>query len=69
LARHLHKRYARLRRIFDMLSPSIFERWLNRRLQSRIDAHVGGYFSRSNARTEKLIGRSLDDMDYLTVTE
>ena len=61
-----HKRYARLRRAFELLSPRWLEARLDRRLRQRIEAFVGEHYAASNSRTERLIGRSLGQFGYPT---
>lgn len=61
-----HKRYARTRRAFELLSPRWLEKRLDRRLRRSIEAFVGNHYAASNARTEQLIGRSLAEYGYPT---
>lgn len=62
--RRFHKRYARLRPLFDTISPRFLESRLERRLRDAIDRHVGTYFAASNARTERLTGLALQEYGY-----
>ena len=59
-----HKRYARLRPLFDYISPRFLERWTEERLRSAIERHVGNQYAASNRRTEALTGLALSDFGY-----
>lgn len=59
-----HKRYARLRRLFEIASPRFVEAALGRRLERAIAAHVGDHFAASNARTERLTRLDLAALGY-----
>ena len=59
-----HKRYARLRPLFERLSPRLLEQRLNRRIQSQIADHVGRAYAESNRRTAALTGIPLADLGY-----
>ena len=59
-----HKRYARLRPLFDRLSPRFLERRMEERLRSGIERHVGNHYAASNRRTAELTGLPLQDFGY-----
>lgn len=60
-----HKRYARLRPLFDRLSPRFLERRFEDRLVRGIEAHVGDHYSMSNRRTAGITGLPLREFGYL----
>jgi hypothetical protein len=59
-----HKRYARLRPLFDVLSPRLLERRLEQSLSDAIERRVGTHYATSNARTEELTGIRLGELGY-----
>lgn len=64
-----HKRYARLRPLFEFASPAVLERHLERRLARAIDEAIGGGFAASNTRTEALAGLDLASFGYPVVRQ
>lgn len=59
-----HNRWAKLRPLFDRLSPPFLERWLDRRQRRAIDENVGNRYTASNRRTQDITGLSLADLGY-----
>lgn len=60
-----HKRYARLRPLFDRLSPQFLERRMEERLRSGIERHVQSHYAASNRRTAEMTGLALQDFGYI----
>lgn len=59
-----HKRYARLRPVFERVSPRWIDRRMSAALRRAIDARVGAHFADSNRRTAALTGIDLRSLGY-----